>query len=117
MFLRIKSHTPAASFEQPLGAGKVLPIVRSRRDGAERKVQELREEKWARILSSLVKAAGKSLDVARKTPKLAAWKIEAARALRQSTTAGNAWISAHFVKAHPSRGLFVPTAPVDSSHG
>ena len=40
---------------------------------------------------------------AENTPKSAAWKIEAARALRQSTTASNAWIAAHFVMGHPSR--------------
>jgi hypothetical protein len=66
-------------------------------------VQELREEKWTRVLSAFMKAAGKSPDDALKTPKSAAWKIEAARALRQSTTASNAWIAAHLVMGHPSR--------------
>jgi putative transposase len=69
--------------------------------GAE--VQELREEKWERVFSALMRAAGKSPDDAPKTSKSAPWKIEAARALRQSTTASNAWIAARLVMGHPSR--------------
>jgi hypothetical protein len=48
-------------------------------------------------------SAGISPDDALKTPKSAAWKIEAARALRQSTIASNRWIAAHLVMGHPSR--------------
>ena len=48
--------------------------------GAE--LQELREENGRGSSLRLVQAAGKSPDDARKTPKSAAWKIEAARALK-----------------------------------
>ena len=66
-------------------------------------VTELREVKWAKLLSRLMKSAGKTRKEARTDPESAEWKVQIARGLRASSTATNRWIAEHLHLGHPTR--------------
>lgn len=69
--------------------------------GAE--VMELREAKWEKQLSQLLRSAGKTSKDAQKDPKSSEWKVRIARGLRATTTATNGWIAQRLAMGHPSR--------------
>jgi len=64
---------------------------------------DLREAGWEKLFSSLMKAAGRSVDDPANAPKSAAWKVKIARQLRARSTATNEWIAHRLAMGHPSR--------------
>jgi hypothetical protein len=79
-----------AALEEPAGWGG-------------REVAELREEKWERALTALMRSAGKTKRDALRAPKGAHWKVRIARELRSHSTATNAWIAERLAMGHPTR--------------
>lgn len=64
---------------------------------------ELREARWQKLLSTLLKAAGETTKDAEEDPKSANWKIQIARELRANSTATNAWIASKLAMGYPTR--------------
>ncbi len=65
--------------------------------------EEIREEKWERVLAEGLKKEGKKPGEESTDPKAAEWKVRIAQSLRSETTATNAWIAEHLGIGHPSR--------------
>ena len=64
---------------------------------------DVKEAGWEKLLSSLLRAEGKSsLDLTRDA-KSAAWKVKIARKLRAESTATNGWIAQRLAMGHPTR--------------
>ena len=79
-----------AELEEPAGWG-----------GAE--VAELREEKWDRVLATLLSAAGKTRGDALRASKNAKGQVRIARERRSRSTATNAWIAQRLAMGHATR--------------
>lgn len=64
---------------------------------------DLRETRWEKLLSSLLRAARISERDVTRDAKSASWTVKIARELRAQSTATNAWIAQRLAMGHPTR--------------
>ena len=67
-----------------------------------RQLQELRAVRWSTMLAELLRDSVKTADDAKREPKAAAWKIDAAMRLRKEAGAPHAWIAQELHMGNPS---------------